>query len=185
MASMVKLPVIDATPINFADFGQVCEALPDDGAYGPRDAELDLSHGIPRLYILHLERKPFKFTKITHHANVTQCLGSIGGHNWYLGVSKASVVKPDDVDEKIGKKIVKSKAGHSYVPPPPESVHIFRFSGPKFVKLHVGTWHVGPLFKVDCMDFYCLELSNTNEVDHTMHNFKEEDGVVFSFDDQV
>ncbi|KAI3986166.1 hypothetical protein MKX01_004310 [Papaver californicum] len=131
---------------------------------GPRDAELDLSHGIPRLYIVHLERKPFKFKKITHHANVTQCLGSIGGHDWYLGVSKASVVKPDEVNENIGKKFVQSKAGHPYVPPRPEDVHIFRFSGPKFVKLHVGTWH---------------------EVDHTMHNFKEEDGVVLSFDDQV
>ncbi|KAI3836507.1 hypothetical protein MKW92_015215 [Papaver armeniacum] len=180
LTSMLKLPVIDATPTSFANFGQVIEASPDGEGFGPRDAQLDLSRGIPRFYILHLENRPLKFTRITHHANVTQCLGSIGGHNWYLGVAKPSIVNPNEDD---GKKIVQSKSGHSYVPPHPDDVRVFRISGPKFVKLHIGTWHAGPLFKGDAMDFYNLELTNTNVVDHTTHDFKKEDGVIFSFDD--
>ncbi|KAI3908648.1 hypothetical protein MKW98_006800, partial [Papaver atlanticum] len=122
----------------------------------------------------------FKFARITHHASVTQCLGSIGGHNWYLGVAKASIVNPN---EDIGNKIVQSKSGHSYAPPHPDNVRVFRISGPKFVKLHIGTWHAGPLFKGDSMDFYNLELTDTNVVDHTTHDLEKEDGVILSFDD--
>ncbi|KAI3949606.1 hypothetical protein MKW98_020928 [Papaver atlanticum] len=178
MASTVlKLPVIDATPTSFADFGQVIEASPDGEGFGPRDAQLDLSRGIPRFYVLRLENRPLKFTRITHHARVTQCLGSMGGHDWYLGVAKTSIVNPN---EDIGKKTVQSKSGHSYVPPHPDDFRVFRISGPKFVKLHIGTWHAGPLFKGDTMDFYNLEHVNTN--DHTAHDFEKEDGVIFSFD---
>ncbi|KAF2566137.1 hypothetical protein F2Q68_00027999, partial [Brassica cretica] len=59
------------------------------------------------------------------------------------------------------------------------------FSGPKFVKLNRGTWHVGPLFSDSSMDFYNLELSNTNEVDHTRHSFKKKNGVIFRFEDST
>ena len=41
-------------------------------------------------------------------------------------------------------------------------VCVFRVEGSKFLKLNRGTWHAGPLFKADTMDFYNLELSNTN-----------------------
>ncbi len=119
---------------------------------------------------------------ITHHANVTQCLGAVSGACWYLGVARASVVVSDEaavkgleeigttdnaglpsseVDEKVQKKLTKSHAGHCYVPPSPDDVTVFRIDGPQFVKLHRGTWHVGPLFTVPMMDFYNLELSNT------------------------
>ncbi|OVA18154.1 hypothetical protein BVC80_1835g571 [Macleaya cordata] len=183
MSTMVKLPVIDATPTSFEEFGQVIEASADGDEFGHRDAQLDLNRGIPRFYIMHLKDRPFRFSKITHHASVTQCLGSIGGHVWYLGVAKASIVNPDDVNDDMRKKLVQSKCGHFYVPPATDDVHVFRIAGPKFLKLHMGTWHAGPLFKSDAMDFYNLELSNTNVVDHTTHDFSKEDGVVFSFDD--
>ena len=112
---------------------------------------------------MHLEDRPFNFHKITHHANVTQCLGSIGGNVWYLGVAKASIVNPSELsDDKGSRRIVQSKSGHHYVPPVPDEVCVFRIAGPKFLKLNIGTWHAGPLFKVDAMDFYNLELSNTN-----------------------
>ncbi|PIA38659.1 hypothetical protein AQUCO_02700113v1 [Aquilegia coerulea] len=183
MSSIVKLPVIEATPTSFEEFGQVIEASPDGDEFGPRDAQLDLTRGIPRFYIMHLEDRPFEFSKITHHSNVTQCLGSIGGHVWYLGVAKASIVESNEINSGISKKVVQSHCGHYYVPPIPSDVRIFRISGPMFLKLHRGTWHAGPLFKSKTMDFYNLELSNTNVVDHTTHNFAIEDGVVFSFDD--
>lgn len=107
---------------------------------------------------MHLQDRPLKFSSITHHASVTQCLGAIGGHVWYLGVAKPSIV-----DEK-GNNAVKSgcPSGHYYVPPSVADVRVFKISGPKFLKLNQGTWHAGPLFRADSMDFYNLELSNTN-----------------------
>lgn len=58
---------------------------------------------------MHLENRPLQFSNITHHASVTQCLGSIGGHVWYLGIAKPSIV---DSNEITGKKVVQSRPGH-------------------------------------------------------------------------
>lgn len=109
---------------------------------------------------MRLEDRPLKFSTITHHASVTQCLGSIGGHVWYLGVAKPSIV--DSNEARSDAVVARSHCGHFYVPPAVEDVRVFRISGPKFLKLNRGTWHAGPLFKADNMDFYNLELSNTN-----------------------
>ncbi|PRQ58880.1 putative rmlC-like cupin domain-containing protein [Rosa chinensis] len=175
----VKLKPIEATPETFGEYGQVVEASPDGDEFGPRDAQLDLSRGVPRFYIMHLEDRPLKFTNITHHASVTQCLGAIGGHVWYLGVAKPSIV------EEKGNNVVKSRcaSGHYYVPPSVEDVRVFKITGPKFLKLNRGTWHAGPLFRAESMDFYNLELSNTNVVDHTLHDFVKENGVEFLIDE--
>ncbi|KAJ6432805.1 hypothetical protein OIU84_019938 [Salix udensis] len=144
----------EATPESFKEYGQVIEASPDGEEFGPKDAQLNLTLGIPRFYIMKLEKRSLKFTAITHHANVTQCLGSIGGGVWYLGVAKPSIV---ETKENAGSDAVQSKCGHFYVPPAVD--------------------------KVQTMDFYNLELSNTNVVDHTTHNFKQQDGIVFVIDD--
>jgi hypothetical protein len=111
---------------------------------------------------MRLENRPLQFSSITHHASVTQCLGSIGGHDWYLGVAKPSIVESLEQSGQEGRKPVQSRAGHHYLPPDPAEVCVFRVSGPKFLKLHKGTWHAGPLFKADAVDFYNLELSDTN-----------------------
>lgn len=108
---------------------------------------------------MHIEDRPLSFSTITHHACVTQCLGSIGGHTWYLGVAKPSIVDPNQTE---GADVVKSHCGHFYAPPAVEDVSVFRISGPKFLKLNRGTWHAGPLFPQKKMDFYNLELTNTN-----------------------
>jgi hypothetical protein len=113
---------------------------------------------------MRLQDRPLKFSTITHHASVTQCLGAIGGQDWYLGVAKPSIV--DGASEQggpeEGRKLLQSAAGHYYLPPDPAEVCVFRVSGSKFLKLNKGTWHAGPLFKADAVDFYNLELSNTN-----------------------
>ncbi|KAJ8451250.1 hypothetical protein Cgig2_014022 [Carnegiea gigantea] len=173
---VVRLKAIEATPESFKDYGQVIESAPDSQQFGPHDAQLDLSRGIPRFYIMHLKDRQLKFSTITHHASVTQCLGSIGGHVWYIGVAKPSIVNSSTDVGDSGKKITKSPCGHLYVPPSVEEVRVFRITGPKFLKLNVGTWHAGPLFLPDAMDFYNLELSNTNVVDHTTHDFRKKDG---------
>ena len=39
-----------------------------------------------------------------------------------------------------------------------------------FIKLHQATWHAGPFFlEAQHMDFYNLELSDTNIADHFTH----------------
>ncbi|KAL9422078.1 hypothetical protein AB3S75_034364 [Citrus x aurantiifolia] len=157
----MKLRAIETTAESFKEYGQVIEASADGEEFGPQDAQLDLSRGIP---------------------SVTQCLGSIGGHVWYLGVAKPSILDSTETEGDMGTNIVRSHCGHFYVPPAIEDVRVFKIAGPKFLKLNRGTWHAGPLFKADDMDFYNLELSNTNVVDHTTHNFKK-NGVVYTIDD--
>lgn len=44
----VKLKPIEATVESFEEYGQVVEASPDGEEFGARDAQLDLSHGVPR-----------------------------------------------------------------------------------------------------------------------------------------
>ncbi|CAH2059191.1 unnamed protein product [Thlaspi arvense] len=176
----VNLIPIEATSESFADYGQVIEASRDGDHFGPDDAQLDLSRGTPRFYIMRLKDRSFGFSNITHHANVTQCLGSIGGHVWYLGVAKPSLIE-DDGGRRAG-NVASGSDGHLYAPPSVEEVRVFKVSGPKFVKLNRGTWHAGPLFRDSSMDFYNLELSNTNEVDHTTHDFVKNDGVIFRFE---
>jgi len=34
------------------------------------------------------------------------------------------------------------------------------------IKLHLGTWHAGPLFKAASASFFNLELADTNQRDH-------------------
>uniref|UniRef100_A0A2P2P1D2 Uncharacterized protein MANES_10G042700 n=1 Tax=Rhizophora mucronata TaxID=61149 RepID=A0A2P2P1D2_RHIMU len=177
----MKLKPIEATPESFGEFGQVIEPSDDGKEFGPDDAQLDLSQGTPRFYIMRLRDQPLVFSTITHHASVTQCLGSVGGHVWFLGVAKPSILGNKDL--KAGTDIVQSHCGHFYSPPAVDEVIVFRISGPKFLKLHRGTWHAGPLFQADVMDFYNLELSNTNVVDHTTHNFKKQNGVIFVIDE--
>ncbi|ONI24003.1 hypothetical protein PRUPE_2G218200 [Prunus persica] len=185
----VKLKPIEATVESFEEYGQVVEASPDGEEFGARDAQLDLSHGVPRFYIMHLEDRPLKFSKITHHASVTQCLGSVGGHVWYLGVAKPTIVDKQTLESKDreGKNVAQSRCatGHFYVPPAVANVRVFKITGPKFLKLNHGTWHAGPLFRADTMDFFNLELSNTNVVDHTSHDFVKANGVEFLIDEQL
>lgn len=45
---IVPLRVTELTPESFASFGQVIDPQPDGSRFGPLDAQLDLSRGIPR-----------------------------------------------------------------------------------------------------------------------------------------
>ncbi|XP_076900105.1 uncharacterized protein LOC143554141 [Bidens hawaiensis] len=181
---VVKLKPVEATPETFKDFGQVIQPSRDGDHFGPHDAQLDLSKGTPRFHIMQLQDQPLRFSSTTHHANVTQCLGSIGGDGWYLGVAKPSVVDPNQ--EHKGDNVLKVRSGHFFVPPAVDGVQVFKVTGSKFLKLHRGTWHAGPLFKAHTMDFYNLELTNTNAiqaVDFTSYNFKKREATMFVIDD--
>eukprot|EP00252_Welwitschia_mirabilis_P006189 TRINITY_DN16984_c0_g1_i1.p1 TRINITY_DN16984_c0_g1~~TRINITY_DN16984_c0_g1_i1.p1 ORF type:complete len:207 (-),score=29.06 TRINITY_DN16984_c0_g1_i1:191-811(-) len=202
---VIVLKAVDATAENFEDYGQIIGPSTDGACFGPSDAQLSLHNGTPRFYIMRLRERQLGFSKITHHAKVSQCLGSICGKQWYMAVAKPSIVEGEkskidnssslqDVtkgnSETIDnepmkpsnqKKILRSNAGHYYTPPAPEEIKVFRIHGPQFMKLNVGTWHAGPLFTDTYMDFYNLELSDTNEVDHTTHFFNE--GIIFKIEE--
>jgi ureidoglycolate lyase len=126
----------------FAPYGQLIAATEDGALFGPQDAELVLSAGTPRFYIMALARREPTIRGITCHVRVTQCLASVGGVPWYL-----LVAPPGDV-------------------PDPKRLAAFAIPGNVAIKLHVGTWHAGPYFAPPKCDFFNLELSDTNETDH-------------------
>lgn len=138
------------TPEAFAPFGQVIFASEDGVSYGPNDAQLKLDEGIPRFYIMRLADKGRTFHAITRHRRCTQCLGALAGAEWFMAVAP-----PGEAEE-----------------PDPQAIQVFRIPGNCFIKLHVGTWHAGPLFDAPTVDFYNLELSDTNIVDHQTCNLR-------------
>ena len=137
------------TPENFQPYGQVIWASEDSKSYDKEDAQLNLQNGTPRFYIMRLHHKGRKFHKITRHVQCTQCLGSLEGKDWLIAVAP-----PRDTEQ-----------------PALEEIVAFRIPGNCFIKLEVGTWHAGPYFDHAFVDFYNLELSDTNIIDHFTHNF--------------
>ena len=144
-----QLAAQEITASNFQPFGQVIFPSEDGTTYGEEDAQLELSQGIPRFYIMRLHQRGLRFHTITRHQRCTQCLGSLAGQTWYIAVAPPSgeMAQPDL-----------------------EQLRAFRIPGNCFIKLEVGTWHAGPYFEADTVDFYNLELSDTNIVDHQTCN---------------
>ncbi|PSB27840.1 ureidoglycolate lyase [Stenomitos frigidus] len=152
-----KIPAQPLSPEAFRPFGQVIVASDDHTPFGGADAQLQLQNGIPRFYIMRLHQRGRKFHQITRHQRCTQCLGSLGGKEWLLGVAP-----PDATALTAWEQIV-----------------VFCIPGNCFIKLEVGTWHAGPYFDDSCIDFYNLELSDTNLVDYDTCNLLEHYGVEF------
>ena len=142
---------------NFRSYGQVIFAAVDGKSFDAEDAQLNLQNGVPRFYIMRLLEKGRKFGKITRHVQCTQCLGSLEGKDWLMAVAP-----PGDSDK-----------------PSLDDIVAFRIPGNCFIKLDVGTWHAGPYFDADFVDFYNLELSDTNVVDHFTFDFVKHHNLEF------
>jgi ureidoglycolate hydrolase len=156
-----RLTATWVTPADFAPYGQVITASPDGKSFDPTDAQPNLSQGIPRFYIMRLTapaQPTRRFHKITRHQRCTQCLGALEGKDWWLGVA------PPDLPTAPTEQ------------PNLEQLRAFRIPGNCFIKLHTGTWHAGPYFEHGFVDFYNLELSDTNEVDHQTCNLRQHFG---------
>ncbi|MCU0537716.1 MAG: ureidoglycolate lyase [Hydrococcus sp. Prado102] len=145
------------TPDGFKPYGQLINPSQDGIAYDETDAQLNLQNGIPRFYIMRLDKRGRKFHKITRHNQCTQCLGSLQGKDWLIAVAPPSAANEPDM----------------------EKMSAFRIPGNCFIKLEVGTWHAGPYFEHDVVDFYNLELSDTNVVDHFTHDFLKNQNLEF------
>ncbi|MBA3921951.1 MAG: ureidoglycolate lyase [Nostocaceae cyanobacterium] len=143
-----QLEAVEITSENFQRYGQVI--FPGiDGAAEATEARLNLQNGNPRFYIIRVQNRGRKFHTITRHMQCTQCLGSLEGKEWLIAVCPPN----DDTVPVLA------------------DIAAFRIPGNCFIKLEVGTWHAGPYFESDFVDFYNLELSSTNSVDHSTHNF--------------
>jgi ureidoglycolate hydrolase len=146
---------------NFRPYGQLITPSNDGKMFDESDAQLNLHNGVPRFYIMRLQTHGRKFNRITRHSQCTQCLGSLGGQEWFMGVAPPS----------------------SHPQPDLEKLRVFRIPGDCFIKLEVGTWHAGPLFDPPAINFYNLELSDTNIIDHFTYNFAQEQSIEFEIID--
>lgn len=148
--SVHALRPIAITPELFLPYGQMIVPESDGVQFGPQDAQLKLDAGTPRFYIMRLQNRGQKFHLMTRHQACTQCLGSLNGQAWLLAVAPPSEAAAPDL----------------------EQIQAFRIPHGCFIKLHLGTWHAGPYFDADTVDFYNLELSDTNVVDHDTCNLR-------------
>jgi ureidoglycolate hydrolase len=151
------LPAQWITPENFQPYGQVIFPTEDGKPYDGQDAQLRLDQGTPRFYIMRLHHRGRRFSRITRHLRCTQCLGALAGQEWLIAVAPPSAA----------------------IRPALEAIAAFQIPGNCFIKLEMGTWHAGPYFDQDGVDFYNLELTDTNITDHDTHNFLEWDGIEF------
>jgi ureidoglycolate hydrolase len=150
-----RVPVEDVTPATFRPYGEIIEprnALgqfidkPYDPETSAEEAQLVLTNGRPRLWIMELNKIGVSFTKIARHRRVTQCLGSLEGKDWFIAVSA-----PGNSGDEARPQL--------------EEIRGFRISGRCVIKLEIGTWHAGPLFQHDQCLFFNLENAETNKRD--------------------
>ncbi|MBO1071041.1 MAG: Ureidoglycolate hydrolase, partial [Dolichospermum sp. DEX189] len=86
LSTIQELPSQLITPENFQPYGQVIYASKDGKNFDQEDGQLNLQNGIPRFYIMRLQKKGRKFHQITRHIKCTQCLGSLEGKDWLMAV---------------------------------------------------------------------------------------------------
>ena len=147
---VIDLKVEPITAAAFASYGTLIEAAEDGKLFGPDEAQLVLTRGTPRFYVMRLKQRDKAFRHITRHLAVTQCLASVGGHPWLLAVAP-----PDAPDDPAAS-------------PDISKIRAFSVPGHAAVALHRSTWHAGPFFDQKTLDFFNLELADTNQIDH--HN---------------
>jgi hypothetical protein len=148
-----------ATPEAVAPFGTLILPGEDGTPFGPEDARLDLGRGTPRFYIMRLPQRPLLVQAITRHRQVTQCLASSDGRDWFI-----CLAPPGDADAPEAR-------------PEPAAIACLRIPAGVALALHRGTWHAGPYFEAASQDFLNLELADTNLADHHTVRLDAEFGI--------
>jgi ureidoglycolate hydrolase len=152
---VTKLPAQRLEPKAFAPYGEIIYPRAaggqfDNNPYDPEtsgeEPKLILTNGTPRLWIMDLKKNGLAFSKMARHRRVSQCLGSMQGKDWFIGVAPANELA-NGTRPEIGR------------------IAAFRIPGDCLIKLHVATWHAGPHFvHADCL-FFNLENLDTNKRD--------------------
>ena len=112
---------------------------------GDQDAELRFGPGQLRYYVMRLHRRPQPITAMTRHLQATQCLSSAEGRPFWMLLAPPDTQGP--VLDASAAWLLKLNPGEG-------------------IKLHLGTWHAGPLFEAASASFFNLELADTNQRDH-------------------
>jgi ureidoglycolate lyase len=159
----VDLPVAPITTEAFAPYGTLLQPAEDGKLFGPDEAQLELTRGTPRFYVMRLKGREKAFAHITRHLAVTQCLASVGGKPWLLAV--APPLDPDNPQAE----------------PDLDALRAFHVPGEAAVALHRSTWHAGPFFDGPTQDFFNLELADTNQADHHTCRLDSRFGLRFRF----
>ena len=112
---------------------------------GDQDAELRFGPGQLRYYVMRIHRRPQPITAMTRHLQATQCLSSAEGRPFWMLLAPPDTQGP--VLDASAAWLLKLNPGEG-------------------IKLHLGTWHAGPLFEAASASFFNLELADTNQRDH-------------------
>ena len=112
---------------------------------GDQDAELRFGPGQLRYYVMRIYRRRQPITAMTRHLQATQCLSSAEGRPFWMLLAAPHTQGP--VLDASAAWLLKLNPGEG-------------------IKLHLGTWHVGPLFEAESATFFNLELADTNQSDH-------------------
>ena len=153
---LVAVPI---TAAGFAPFGKLIEPTPDGAPTLAVDSALDLAGGRPRFYIMALTHRGLGVSRITRHSAATQVLASANGESWLLAVAP-----PDEFATTPGL----------------EAIRAFTIPGGVAVLLSRGTWHAGPYFESASMNFFNLELDDTNDHDHHSCDLAASFGLTFT-----
>lgn len=150
-----RVPLLTLTAEAFAPYGQLVLTRKSGLQFERHDykpwehsdeAQLVLTQGTPRLWIMHQFKRGRRFANIARHRKVSQCLGSLEGKEWFMAVAPAQ-----SHEESARPRI--------------EDIVAFRIPGDQIIKLHVATWHAGPHFDHDECKFINLENMDTNQND--------------------
>jgi ureidoglycolate hydrolase len=153
--AVTRLPAQRLETDAFAPYGEIIRPRRAQGQFdiNPYDPEtsaeepqLTLTNGTPRLWIMDLKKNGLAFARLARHRRVSQCLGSLHGKDWYIGVAPPN--EPADGTR-----------------PDLARIAAFRVPGDCVIKLHVATWHAGPHFVHEQCLFFNLENLDTNKRD--------------------
>jgi ureidoglycolate hydrolase len=151
----IKLPAQNLESKAFVPYGEIIRPRASSGEFSnkPYDPEtsveepkLILTNGTARLWIMDLKKRGLVFADMARHRRVSQCLGSMQGKEWFIGVAP-----PNNLADGIRPEL--------------DRIVAFRIPGDCVIKLHVGTWHAGPHFVYDECLFFNLENLDTNKRD--------------------
>ena len=112
---------------------------------GDQDAQLTFGPGQLRYYVMRIPHRPQPIKAMTRHLQATQCLSSAEGLPFWMLLAPPETTGP----------VLATSAAWLLKVQPGEGI-----------KLHLGTWHAGPLFDAPSASFFNLELADTNQKDH-------------------
>lgn len=161
---LINVPEQELEPRIFAPHGEIIRPRAAGGqfsnnTYDPEasdeEARLVLTNGTPRLWIMELKKNGLAFASIGRHRRVSQCLGSLQGKEWFIGVAP-----PNNFADGVGPNL--------------DQISAYRIPGDCVIKLHVGTWHAGPHFVHNECLFFNLENLDTNKRDFEVYDLPNE-----------